>query len=77
MARIIQKVEGESFYIIYCNTSGVLMPNMFESEEAAQFWLDSVFILHCRGNSEPYNRLVSFQGELDKDVIVEALRGKK
>ena len=38
MARCIRKVENEDFWIVYCNTSDRVFPEMFHSiKEAREF----------------------------------------
>jgi hypothetical protein len=39
MSRCIRKVEGETFFIVYCNTSDVVFPYMFNDLESAEYFV--------------------------------------
>lgn len=60
--RRIYKIEDEDYYVIWCDTVDMLMPNMFDSKEAAYLWLDLVYT-----NKELFKKFKAFQGVVTKE----------
>jgi hypothetical protein len=74
MSRCIRKVEGEDFYIIYCNTVDMLWDGMWESKEVATLFIE------LQGNSkfnQVWNKVKGFQGIITKEDYEEIIQEVK
>jgi len=72
MRKILKtELEGKEHYVIWCNTVDMLMPNLFESMEAVNYWLENVYSSKIEGL---FNEFKKYQGTLSVEKIKEVIK---
>ncbi len=67
MSRCVRKLEGDDFYIIYCNTVDIVFPHLFTDIDTAKR-----YVFELENNTKLSRMLVNLRGDvIDMEVIRE------
>jgi len=73
MSRYIRKVEGEDFFIIYCNIDDMLWAGMYENVITAKTLIELQGHISTEKFNEIYYKITIIQGIISLDKLNEII----